>query len=234
MAVLVNADFNTASMYRGMNVTTKVGSKKHKVLFKIACDDLNLSSCINLAKESSNVVCLDYQGLDENEEYRGIKSSDLYILKQFHFGNDINEDDVRRIVESLPTGVTPIIKLEDDFKDLKFVCDMCSLFPKLRFSGGNLFRVDGVRLGYVDSAILDDLGIKYTNDFYTTEVEDSVIATLDADKLEFTVSTKPERKAKAKKANKPSVKGKKTSSKPAKRKENPFANLMSTSKALPF
>lgn len=67
MAIIVKADYNVVSAYNGKTVTTKYNGKKHKVLFKLTCDDTTLTESIALAKTNSNIVMLDYQGLTDRK-----------------------------------------------------------------------------------------------------------------------------------------------------------------------
>lgn len=46
-------------------------------------------------------------------------------------------------------GVTDLVVLDDDFSDMRELCEYCEKYPSVRFIGGNLLQVDGVRIGRI-------------------------------------------------------------------------------------
>lgn len=158
MSVLVKSNLEVVSKYDGKGVTTKVGSKKHQVYFKLYCDDSDIEECISLYRRNTNIILLDYQGT-----LQALKDADLngiYITKSYTFGNNVNAYDIRSVVSELPENVVGVIKLPEDFSDMKFIIDMCEEYPNIRFTGGIFFAFDEARIGYIGKDILLKNNIK--------------------------------------------------------------------------
>lgn len=165
--ILVKTDYTTAKIYEFNSVKTKVGSKKHQVYFKVYCDDTDVNDCIELYKSSNNIVMLEYQGMVES--LVGVNLQGVYITKVFDFGTNITEEDIIGIVQSLPDGLTGIIRLPQEYKDMRFIYNMSKKYLNIRFCGGTTFCLDGCRLGCCGRDILDSRGIKYDADSYMHE-----------------------------------------------------------------
>lgn len=212
MSIIVDIDYNTALMYKGKSVTTKHGNKKHKVYFRLCCDDFTLKDSIDLARVSKNVLMLNYIGSHTNDDYLSLtESSGTYIGRVYEFGNNITEEDIKGVLDETPEGVVPIIQLQSDFTDLRFVWCMSTKYERLRFTGGKLFCIDGCRIGSIGIDTLDKLGIKYNVDSY---VSSDALEIVKLEGLVLECSDKPERISKAKKTN--GNRSKNSSSKPKK------------------
>lgn len=165
MSVILRVSYREALKYKGKTVNCTVDGKKHNAYFKVICDDLDLESCIELAKTSKNILMLDYQGIDGAEVPDGI-----YVGKSFDWGSNITDSDVDNIVENeLPKGMTAIIKLPDGYKNIEFVWRMSQKYPNVRFCGGTFFCATGCNLGCCGIDILDKRGIKHTDSSYMRE-----------------------------------------------------------------
>ena len=203
MSILSNIDYDAAFQFKGCNLSTKYNGKKHKVYLRLVCDDLTLSDGLNLAKLCPSIVAIEYTGAESNETFMNLGTDNsLYVYKLYEHGNNITENDVKLILESTPVGVTPVIHLPDTFVDLHFIYKMCKSYPRVRFCGGNLFCVDGVRLGCIGVDILDKLDIKYTSDCYAIGNKMDVLECVDLNDLKLDISTKPEKAVKKKSPSK--------------------------------
>ena len=212
MAIIVKADYNVVSVYNNKSVTTKYNGKKHKVLFKLACDDTNLMESINLAKSSDNIVMLDYQGLTDAPAYLGLtEPSSVYVGKTFTFGNNITKEDIQGVLDETPLGITPIIKLPDDFNNLELVYKLCEEFPRIRFCGGHLFCLSECRIGCCGVDVIEKTGIKYSLENYSKTGCCCALEVVDYVGLEFDVSAKNAKQSSQRTShNKKQVKPKKT------------------------
>lgn len=194
MSIICKVDYATALKYKGMNLSTKYNNKKHKVYLKLIGDDFTLTDCIELAKVSKNIIMIDYQGLQSNSAYAELtESTSVYIGKVFDFGNNITSEDVERIAEDTPAGVVPIIKLPEDYKDLYNIYKISQSFPRVRFCGGHLFAVEGIKVGAIGVDILDKLQDKYPLDCFKLDNEEDVLEDVDITSLEIDTTSKPER-----------------------------------------
>lgn len=227
MSVIVKASYETASKYANDRVISKVNNKKHQVYFRVPCDDYSLNSCIELAKNSSNIIMLDYEGLSMSPSFLALTQPvGVYIGIKIDVGMDLSEDDLIRIMNDTPLGVTPIIKLPNEYKNIRFVSDMSHKYDRLRFCGGTMFNLEGCRLGCCGADILESRGIKFPADEMMHCGCSCGLEVVDEEGLEFEVSTKSVKKPKSPKATKVK-KEKSSSSAPKKKSSSSFTSLLS-------
>lgn len=215
MSVIVKTSFDNAKQYKGKCVTTKIGSKKHNVYFKVVVDDFTIEEA--LKEKDSNIIMYDYQGMISNPVYLGIEDTDLYIAKSYEFGNDISENDILEVLNEVPKGVVPIIKLPSDYKDFEFVCRMCDKYEHIRFCGGIMFCAEGCRVGCCGRDVLTKAGVKFNDNNYIKEGCACSLDIISDEGLELEVS---EKKVKADKK-----KSKSKSSGGSKKKKMMFGEL---------
>lgn len=222
MSVICSVDLVTAEKYKGASLKAKYNGKKQAVYLKIICDDLTLYEAIEVARNNRNVLAVEYCGMDTNPVYLGLKNTGVYVGRVTDFGNDITVDDIQRIVQSTPEGVTPIIRLQPDFNDLYKIWYFCNQFSRVRFCGGNLFSVDGVRCGMIGVDILSRLGLKFDDSCYALGQRDDVFDTVNIDELTIEKSVKAESTSKKTKSTTKSSK----TSKSVKKPKLSFADIM--------
>ena len=192
-AVIATCDFDTAKLYKGKVLYTKLGSKKHKVYLRVFGDETNIKELVELARFSRNIIMVDYQGSDISEEYKNITKEltcGCHVTNMYTYGNNITLEDVASLSKDAPSGVSIVINMPDDFTDLKFVWDCCTKFPNIRFAGGKLFNIDGCRLGSIGIDIYENFGIKYTAEAYNGI---GGVEFRDLAELELTFTDKPEK-----------------------------------------
>lgn len=157
MIVIANVGYDIALQYKNKQLSTKIENKKSKLYLRLLCDDFNLYESIELAKSCPSVICLEYQGMLNNEKYLALTENlvgKVYITRVYQHGNDINESDIEGLLNENPSPVTVCIGLPEDYVNLKFVQQMCRTYPRVRFFGGSLFPISGVRLGCIGSDIM--------------------------------------------------------------------------------
>lgn len=192
MSIICNVDYKVAEVYRGLNLKAKYNGKKHQVFLKLICDDFNLSESIELAKVSKNIAMIEYQGLETSPVYRNVHASGVYVGRVFMLGNNFTEGDISRIVSGMPDGVTPVIKLPEDFKDMHMLWSLNKKYDKVRFCGGKLFSIHGVNVGAVGIDIVGSSSVDDSN--YTICGMDDVLEHVDISELDIETSTKSEHK----------------------------------------
>lgn len=225
MSVIVKTSYENTKLYREKDVYVKIGSKKHDVMFYTIIDDFNIEECLNYY--DNNIAIYSYQGTLDNSLYNNVEDTDLYIVKEFNYGNDISESDVKDVLLDTPSGVVPVISLPDDFKDYEFIYNICKKYDKVRFSGGILFD-DGVcRVGLISRNTLNDLGLKFKSDSYILKHGDELIDIITDENLEFIISEKKEKKAKTVKKSK--VKSTSSTTNKKKQKQSLFGDLLGES-----
>lgn len=188
MSVIVKTSYEEASQYKGKGVSVKIGSKTHNVYFKVVIDDCNISDALN--NNDSNIIMYEYQGLSTNPIYLSLNTSNLYITKSYEFGADINESDIVQVISETPEGVTPIIKIPQDYKDFEFVCRMCDKYERIRFCGGIMFCAEGCRIGCCGRDVLEDMEIKHGDTNYIKEGCGCALNVISGEGLDLIISDK--------------------------------------------
>ena len=202
MAIVCSVDYSTALSYKGMNLSAKYNNKKQKVFLKLNCDDFTLSDCLELARLSKNILMINYQGVDTNPTYLNLtEDTGIYIGKIIDFGNNITIEDIERIENQVPNGVVPIINLPEDYKNLEFLWKASKRFPRVRFSGGKLFAINGVKVGQIGVDILESVDSKIDVSCYTLNSCSDCIDLVDISSLEISASTKAEKAPRERKSS---------------------------------
>lgn len=218
MSIICKVDYSTALKYKGLNLKAKYNGKKHQVCLKVVCDDFTLQECIELAKSSPSIVMLEYQGLETNKSYLDLKPCGVYIGKVFDLGNNFTRDDIVSIDTDTPDGVVPIIHLPDDFNNIEFIWKLSKEFNRIRFCGGYLFNIEGIKIGAVGSDILSSGNFKLNSEESIYQGIDDVIEQADISILDIeTTATKSESTKSLNKSPK---------SAPKKKQSVSFANLL--------
>ena len=202
MAIISSVDYSTALSYKGMNLSAKYNNKKQKVYLKLNCDDFTLADCLELARLSKNILMINYQGVDSNPTYLNLTGdTGIYIGKVIDFGNNITLEDIARIDSQVPAGVVPIINLPEDYTNLEFLWKASKQFPRVRYSGGKLFAVDGIKVGQVGIDILSKIESKIDVDCFNLNSRTDCVELVDINTLEITASTKAEKSPREKKSS---------------------------------
>lgn len=205
MALAVSVSLDTAKQYANSYLSTKFNGKKHKVYMKLLCDDTTIEEGIQLAKRTPCIALIEYQGVSLDLPCL-TEDTGVLICKSYSLGNNMSEQDVAIIAEDLPNGITPVIYLPEDFVNLELLHNVSRSYPRFRFCGGELFSVDGVRLGYIGIDILEKLGEKILPEYYYIKNIIDVIPSVAIEELELTVSTTKEKAPKAPKSGSSSTK----------------------------
>lgn len=230
--LIARTDLGSIRDYLNGKVTTKYEGKIHQVFFKVICDETNLEECIKAAETSNTIAMIEYTGLIVSPVYLSQTATGTqYVGYVMDVGMNVNESELVHLMTSVPYGVTPIFRLPAEYKDMKFVYDMCKKYARLRFCGGNLFRLTGCRVGCVGADILESMGVKSTSLDYIVAGDD-ICPTVDASALDLDI--------KATKVSHKGVSGvmplptdakelalKKKSDKPVKHKTSSFTSLLS-------
>lgn len=215
MAVLVRANLSDIFAYKGKNVTTKIGSKKHQVLFRVEVDDFSLVQAIEHSKNDKNVLMLDFAGTENFIKSCSVDASGKipYVGVRVEVGLNLTEQDIVNMLAVYPEWVTLVIKLPDEYKDMQFLYEMCKKYNRIRFCGGHTFNIDGCRLGCCGLDLIEKLDIKVNNVNYIHQGCSCALESFDITDVELVVSQKAERSS-----NTGSSKSKSKSSTPKKSK----------------
>ena len=166
---------------------------------------------------------LDYEGLPMSASFTALtEPTGVYIGIKIEVGMDLSEDDIVRIINDTPEGVTPIIKLPDEYKNIRFVCNMSQKYDRIRFCGGTMFNISGCRLGCCGVDILGKNNIKFPADSMIHNGCSCGLEVVDEEGLEFEISQKAVKQRAPKKP-----KEKSTSSAPKRKAVSSFTSLFS-------
>lgn len=192
MAIICDVGFDTAAKYKGKSLKAPYGKKKQSVYLKVHADDSNLQECIELAKQSKNVLMVSYQGTCSWEVYPFLANlRGVYVgCTVGDFGLDVSEEDIVGAVEDVPDGVTPIISLPKSYTDVEFLWRVSQRYPQIRFTGGNLFAVNGLKVGEIGVDTLESSGIKTDASQYVVKDGVDVLESADFSELEIDASGK--------------------------------------------
>lgn len=206
MAVLVDIDLELLNKYYNHSVSAKWNGKKHRVYFKLICDDFTLGRGIELSRLSSNVLFIEYRGT-HGDVYKNLtRDNGVWIISTFRMGCDITDVDIVEVLGDTPLGVVPVIYLPNDFCDLEKVYRFCQKFDRVRFSGGNLFRCDGVRLGCYGMDLLWKRNVKVILEEYRTSVRPELLDHVVLSDLSLTVSETKAKKSSCKEKSNEGIK----------------------------
>ena len=202
MALVSRVNIVDAALYRGCSLKTRYMNKSHAVYLKLLCGDNELEECLEFARVTPSVLMLEYQGTGSNLGYLTKENTGgLYVGVVVEYGNDIVESDVERLISNYPDGVTIVIKVPDDFSDMRTVITLCNKYDNIRFCGGKLFALEGARVGMIGVDTLESVGIKIDDSYYYAAGDD-VMQTVDIECLELTRTVGKVKKPKTAKTSK--------------------------------
>lgn len=164
MSMIVKADLSEIKEYTGKSVSAKIGKKSHPVLFRVNVDNFSVEEAIDVAKRDSNIVMLNYIGSPAG--LANIDTKGVYITFSVEVGNDVSEEDIVKYIADIPEGVTLVVKLPEEFKNIRFAYEMSQKYDKVRFCGGCLFCFDECRFGCLGRDICTQKGIKFDDTEY--------------------------------------------------------------------
>ena len=164
MAILINTDVDTVKEYRNKTVFAKVANKKQQIVFKINADASSFDEAVAESKANKNVAMIEFQGSADFLNEKELDDSNVYVGVIHNVGSDITEEDIQNVLSWFPSWVTVIFKLPEDYKDIYFLHKMCEKYSRVRFAGGVLFDIDGVRVGCVGFDTLRKMDVKVPKD----------------------------------------------------------------------
>lgn len=183
--IFTEVGLTKAKEYRGKRLTAKVG-KKHQVVLGIEVDNFSFNEGIEEYKVNKNVMYLMYVGtLDALKMIP--PQTGVNVCRVVPVGNDVDEDTIQAIVSEHPMWVTPCIELPSDFKNIRFVCEMCEKYDTLRFVGGKLFQFPELKFGYFTEQILENKGFSIKEEPLFLDNKKAIIDFVDDSQLEIEV-----------------------------------------------
>ena len=188
MSVICGINLSLAKEYEKYSLSAKVEGKKHKVYFKLESGADELQDCINLARNRKDIVFVEFQG--NIDEVENIETNGVSVIYVKEVGNNISESDIDFTLVDFPKGMTLVLSLPDDFNNLELIYKLNKMYPSVRFYGGNLFRLDGLRLGNYDKTALENKGIKFGSYSHLTSNSKDILGYYNISNLELEFNEK--------------------------------------------
>lgn len=177
------------SFPRNSKLITKVGNRNKIVVFEVSVDNTDICEAVDFACGNKNIVSLVYEGTEQYFTMLSeLDSKGVNIAKIERVSLDVDEAYIAELLKVLPAWATLIVDLPEDFNNMEFVYNVCSKFDRVRFSGGYLFDMSGVRLGICGKDTLESLGIKGLDDLIKTG-DCCALEVVDANDIEISVAT---------------------------------------------
>lgn len=174
---------------RNSKLITKVGNRNKIVVFEVSVDNTDIREAVDFAYGNKNVVSLVYEG---TEQYfmmlSELDSKGVNIAKVERVSMDVDEPYIVELLKILPAWATLIVDLPEEFNNMEFICNICSKFDRVRFTGGYLFDMQGARLGICGKDTLEPLGIKGSEDLIKTG-DCCALDVVDATDIKIAVAT---------------------------------------------
>lgn len=209
MAILVRTDLERQFEYRNKNVKSKIGNKKQQVFFKVMVDDFTLEDALVSARNDRTILMLEYVGSEQFIQSSNLDFSNVYIGIKHEVGNNVTEEDIEKLANSVPNGVVILVKVPDDFSNMEFIFNMSSKFSNVRFCGGHMFCFDDCKVGCCGRDILKAKDIKFDESDYIKSGCCCSLPTFDIADVSLEVSLKSERSSNSSKSKSKSTSGKK-------------------------
>lgn len=131
----------------------EVNGKKTNFFMVMNVDETNFEQAIDRYGKTKGVVAFNFVG---NPTF--LQTSPLIGLseKPILFEQDVSQGvdlvGVQQTMLALPQTIRVVFKLNEDFKDMRFVHSESQKYPNIRFEGGNLVRLAGCKIGAIDPA----------------------------------------------------------------------------------
>lgn len=183
--IFTEVGLTKAKEYRGKKLIAKVG-KKHQVALGIEVDNFSFNEGVEEYKANKNVLYLMYVGTLDALKLIPPQTG-VNVCRVIQVGNDVDEDTIDSIVSEHPMWVTPCIELPSDFRNIKFVCEMCEKYDTIRFIGGKLFQFPEVKFGFFSKELLENKGFSIKDEPLFYDNKKAIIDFVEENQLDIEV-----------------------------------------------
>lgn len=173
MSVIYDVDLETAKNCGKFNLTTKIDGKKHKVYLKLHSGIEDIQESIELCRKRKDILLVEYQG--DILALEKVKNNGVQINFVEEVGNNLTSEHIDNILSDFPSGLTLVLKLPNDFNNLELVYKLNKKYPNVRYLGGNLFRLRGLKVGSFGEDLLESKGIKVPKHSYLVSKEEDIL-----------------------------------------------------------
>lgn len=129
---------------KGNTLKLGIDGKKVPVFMRVAVDQDNVIEAVEKFKTYKNVVLLDYTG--DMQTLEGLDSTTPIAVK---FELETIDSTIDDIMESVPSNVRVVVKLPNDYSDMRTIEAYSNKYSNIRFCGGYFLRLEGCKIGCV-------------------------------------------------------------------------------------
>lgn len=156
-------------------------SKNVYPLLRVRVSDENIESA--LAKKFKNRV-IGYDFIGNNfDKIRSLNPVNKLILIEKDCTSEF-PDNIEDYVSGIPSCCRVVLRVAQDFHDMRFVKALSERFSNVSFCGGDFLRLDGCRLGCVQVSDLQGKGVSIKS-LRTCGGCNCAMKTVDASDVEF-------------------------------------------------
>lgn len=142
MEILASCSYEESLKFDGkLVIDGEDGSKPDKVSLNVIVENGDLS-LINKLKPC--VKCITYKG---NVDFTGIAEDCKNVFYEMPLSEVVDKEGSFKDSIVYPNGVTTLVRLPDDYSNMKLVKSLCNSYPTVRVIGGNLLNIEGVHIG---------------------------------------------------------------------------------------
>lgn len=129
---------------KGNTLKLGIDGKKVPVFMRVAVDQSNVIEAVAKFKTYKNVVLLDYTG--DMQTLEGLDNTTPIAVK---FELETVDSTIDDIMGSVPSNARVVIKLPEDYSDMRTIEAYSNKYSNIRFCGGYFLRLEGCKLGCV-------------------------------------------------------------------------------------
>lgn len=189
MNILASCSLEESQKYTGVLSIPREDNpnKVDKVFINVVIEDGDTSILNNLR---DNIKCVTFRG---DVDFSNVEIPENKVFLESNFGDDIKEY----------PGVINLVRLPNDYCNMRAVYDLCQSYENVRVIGGNLLNIEGVRIGRYDAG--KEKGSSVYKDVYDQFVEipiselDNIQEVIKKAKRKLDDGTVKEKKIKVKK-----------------------------------
>lgn len=138
------------SELQGNKIKGLVNGKKITAVPLVNVTSAELSE-VALYPERYKGVIFNYIGDMQQAQSLYVEKKDFEIICIY---NPTTLEEVPQLLHYVPNYMTCVIQLPQEFSDMRILKSYCSVHPNIRFVGGHLLQIEGVRIGYVDNTFI--------------------------------------------------------------------------------
>lgn len=129
------------------------GSRATKLYVVYEVDEKSVEECLRAIQIDSNVVQVVYNG--NYEQLRVLMQEPTFLPlvdKRLTYEIEVNsvDENLYLLLQGTPQQLTVVLNLPAYYNNMRELVSLCLKHPNVRINGGNLLRIEGLRVGGID------------------------------------------------------------------------------------